>query len=131
MLATSVTAQDRDFASCSSLSCINPESWGVCSQGNSPRAYGVGMVSEAFNVSDEKLSLTLVDGAPDGNLASQEHYEFSTQRLFVGVSPNHNSSGGAAGCALMMQYQAQTFKLAYQRPRKCNQVNFDPHTCCW
>ncbi|KAF6823227.1 hypothetical protein CPLU01_11526 [Colletotrichum plurivorum] len=112
VLVASVTAQDRDFASCSSLSCINPESRGVCSQGNSPRAYGVGIVSEAFNVSDEKLSLTLVDGAPDGILASQEDYEFSTQRLFVGVSPNHNSSSGAAGCALMMQYQAQTFELA-------------------
>ncbi|TDZ38211.1 hypothetical protein C8035_v006801 [Colletotrichum spinosum] len=60
------------------------------------------MASEALDVSDEKLSLTLVDGSPDGILATQEGYQFSTQTLYVGVPPNFSSSTQQAGCALMI-----------------------------
>ncbi|TEA13614.1 hypothetical protein C8034_v004429 [Colletotrichum sidae] len=83
-LATSAAAQDREISSCSALSCLNPESQGVCASGNSSRSVGVGMASEALDVSDEKLSFTLVDGSPDGILATQEGYQFSTQTLYVG-----------------------------------------------
>ncbi|TDZ19261.1 hypothetical protein Cob_v007555 [Colletotrichum orbiculare MAFF 240422] len=127
-LATSAAAQDREISSCSALSCLNPESQGVCASGNSSRSVGVGMASEALDVSDEKLSLTLVDGSPDGILAIQEGYQFSTQTLYVGVPPNFDSSTQQAGCALMMQYQEQTFELSddnTQNTTSCRSVLSD------
>ncbi|KAF9877211.1 hypothetical protein CkaCkLH20_05477 [Colletotrichum karsti] len=127
-LATSVAAQDREISSCSALSCINTESQGVCASGNSSRTVGVGMVSEVLDISDEKLSLTLVDGSPDGILATQEGYQFSTQTLYVGVPSNFNSSNQGAGCALMMQYQEQAFELSEdntQNTTSCSSVISD------
>ncbi|KAF4834439.1 hypothetical protein CGCTS75_v003442 [Colletotrichum tropicale] len=127
-LATSVAAQDREISSCSDLSCINSESYGVCFSGKPSRFVGVGMVPEVLDVADEKLSLTLVDGNPDGILASQQGYEFSTQTLYVGVPANFNSSNQQAGCALMMQFQEQTFELSEdnrQNTTSCNSIISD------
>lgn len=127
-LATSVAAHDREISSCSALSCINSESQGVCSSGNSSRFVGVGVVPEVLDVADEKLSLTLVDGSPDGILASQQGFQFSTQTLYVGVPANFNSSKQEAGCALMMQYQEQTFELSEdntQNTTSCKSVISD------
>ncbi|KAI8245789.1 hypothetical protein K4K55_000562 [Colletotrichum sp. SAR 10_96] len=86
------------------------------------------MVPEVLDVADEKLSLTLVDGSPDGILASQQGYQFSTQTLYVGVPANFNSSNQEAGCALMVQYQEQTFELSEdntQNTTSCNSVISD------
>lgn len=126
----SVAAQDTEVSSCSALSCINSENQGVCASGNSFRAVGVGMASEVLVISGEKLSFTLVDGSPDGVLASQEGYQFSTQTLYVGVPPNHNSSNERAVCALMLQHQAQTFGLPEDSARNttsCRAVM--PNSC--
>ncbi|WYZ41826.1 hypothetical protein EsH8_V_000721 [Colletotrichum jinshuiense] len=115
LAASAVGQQEGTISPCNALSCINPESQGVCAISNSPRVVGVGMAPDAVNVSSSSLSFTLVDGSPDGILASEPGYEFSTQTLYVGVPSELETGNQATGCALMMQYQAQTFNATEAR----------------
>lgn len=71
---------------------------------------GVGMLSSVVDIpnSDTNLSLTLVDGNPLGVL-SGTGYQFTTQSLYVGAPSDFDLSDQPPSCALMFQYQAQTF----------------------
>ncbi|GKT49096.1 uncharacterized protein ColSpa_09277 [Colletotrichum spaethianum] len=113
--ASAAAQQEGTITSCEALSCINPESRGVCAIDDSPRVIGVGIAADVVNISSSSLSYTLVDGTADGILASEPGYQFSTQTLYVGVPSDFETSGQSAGCALMMQYQAQTFNMSETR----------------
>src|SRR5699024_5177327 len=97
-----------DLSSCQVLSC-NPPNGSICSPGDMPGPeIGVGIAANTVNASGTNLSFTLIDGL-DANgftaMASEE-YELSDQQLFVGIDTD---SDYPSGCALMMQYQGQTF----------------------
>ncbi|KAG9569031.1 hypothetical protein KCU71_g2585, partial [Aureobasidium melanogenum] len=97
-----------DILSCSNLSCIDASSGSVC-QSNATLQTGVGIASRVLSIpgSSDPLSLTLVDGAPLGDLAGSGAW-LTTQTLYAGVPANFNVSGQNDACALMLQYQAQT-----------------------
>ncbi|KAH0345289.1 hypothetical protein KCU81_g4399, partial [Aureobasidium melanogenum] len=97
-----------DILSCSNLSCIDASSGSVC-QANATLQTGVGIASRVLSIpgSNDPLSLTLVDGAPLGDLAGSGAW-LTTQTLYAGVPANFNSSSQNDACALMLQYQAQT-----------------------
>ncbi|WYZ40841.1 hypothetical protein EsH8_IV_001182 [Colletotrichum jinshuiense] len=120
--ATAVAAQQDpvqafspavDISSCQALSC-SPRNGSICSTENSPGPeVGVGIAAEVVNASSTNLSLTLIDGLSENGFTGigSHAYEFSDQQLFVGVDPSLNEDDYPSGCALMMQYQGQTFPL--------------------
>lgn len=69
---------------------------------------GVGIAANAVNASGTNLSFTLIDGLDENGFTgmASEEYEFSDQQLFVGIDTDNDYP---SGCALMMQYQGQTF----------------------
>lgn len=99
-----------DISGCSALSCSNDSmAASICNQTDTRNAYGVGMVSNAFNTSDSSLSYTLVDGTPWGSLEYQLGYDWTTLTLYAGAATPSELSNEAPGCALLLQYQDQTF----------------------
>lgn len=129
-----------DIQSCSDLSCID-NSTGVC-QIDRIRAVGVGIAGEVIRVNDTDLSLTLVDGGPDGVLAGSRGYQFSTQTcmyymeqsfpkskadsidpVYVGIPQSFAIQDQSIGCALMAQYQGSTF------PDRDNEINSNTTSC--
>ncbi|CCF33147.1 hypothetical protein CH063_05399 [Colletotrichum higginsianum] len=120
--ATAVAAQQGpvqvfnpavDISSCQALSC-SPRNGDICSTGNSPGPeVGVGIAAEVVIAPSTNLSLTLIDGLRENGFTGigSEAYEFSDQQLFVGVDPSLSEEDYPSGCALMMQYQGQTFPL--------------------
>ncbi|KAI6864335.1 hypothetical protein KC338_g5476 [Hortaea werneckii] len=120
LFASSVSAQNTDtdlnpgtgIASCSALNCTNDpsDSSGVCApEPENGRVKGVGIVPDVFNISDAAISYTLIDGAPWGNTVDQPGYDFSTRTLYAGADSGTDLSSQPPGCALLLQYQGQTF----------------------
>ncbi|KAI6849217.1 hypothetical protein KC332_g3157 [Hortaea werneckii] len=120
VLASSVSAQNTNtdlnpgigIASCSALNCTNDlsDSSGVCApEPEDGRVKGVGIVPDVFNISDAAISYTLIDGAPWGNTVDQPGYDFSTRTLYAGADSSTDLSSQPPGCALLLQYQGQTF----------------------
>ncbi|KAJ3960543.1 hypothetical protein N0V92_002794 [Colletotrichum tropicale] len=102
-----------DISSCQALSCT-PSDNSICSTAEMPGPeVGVGIAAEVVNASSTKLSLTLIDGLDENGFTGigSEEYEYSDQQLFVGIDPGLNDDEYPSGCALMMQYQGQTFPL--------------------
>ncbi|RDW70895.1 uncharacterized protein DSM5745_08406 [Aspergillus mulundensis] len=73
------------------------------------------MVANAVNTSAGNLPLTLIDGYGANGFTGYiyEGYEYSDQALFVGIDPGLGDDDYPSGCALMMQYQRQTFLLQW------------------
>lgn len=111
-LATLAHAQSRDdnaavdILSCSDLEQVDLETGAVCSN-DQIRAIGVGIAPEVFTVNETSLSLTLVDDGAEGGVGSG--YQMSTQKLYVGAPSDLDLAEQPPACALMMQYQGQTF----------------------
>jgi len=104
--------QDRDndaavdISSCSDLDTVELSAEKVC-KGDQMRATGVGIAANVFAVNETSLSLTLVDDGQEGGISSG--YQLSTQSLYYGVSSDVDVSEQPPACALMLQYQGQTF----------------------
>jgi hypothetical protein len=104
--------QDRDnnaaveISSCSDLDNVDLNAGEVC-KSDQTRATGVGIAADVFTVNDTSLSLTLVDDGQDGGISSG--YQLSSQSLYFGISPDVDVSEQPPACALMLQYQGQTF----------------------
>lgn len=107
---------ELEIEMCSSLSCNDTESSGLCSGDGDRegRAIGVGLVPDFLPVSNSdsgsSLSLTLIDGEPSG---AGFPYQFTTKSLLVGAPPGIDLRDQPPTCGLLMQYQGQTFP-AYQ-----------------
>jgi hypothetical protein len=71
----------------------------------------VGIAPQVINVSSTNLSLTLIDGLEERGVTAYgiPGHEYTDLQLFVGVDPNLADDDYPSGCALMMQYQGQTF----------------------
>lgn len=93
-----------DISSCSNLDTVDTGDLGVC-YARDKLAIGVGVAADVFTVNDTSLSLTLLDSG----LGVASGYETTTQRLYVGTSPDIDASEQPPACALMLQYQGQTF----------------------
>lgn len=112
LAAVARAQQDRenntvvDISSCSDLDTVDINAEGVC-KGDQIRATGIGIAANVFTVNDTSLSLTLVDDGQEGGIISG--YEMSTQRLYVGIPSDIDTSEQPPACALMLQYQGQTF----------------------
>lgn len=108
--ALNISNPTVDISSCQALSC-HPSNKSICSLEDYPTTYeqGIGIAPHAVNVSSTMLSYTLIDGfnAADFTGISIEEYGFSDEQLFVGMDPNAKDL--PFGCALMLQYQGQTF----------------------
>jgi hypothetical protein len=104
--------QDRDnnaavdISSCNELNTVDLNAGEVC-KGGQTRATGVGIAANAFTVNETSLSLTLVDDGQEGGVSSG--YQLSTQSLYFGVPSDVDVSEQPPACALMLQYQGQTF----------------------
>ncbi|RAR10589.1 short-chain dehydrogenase [Stemphylium lycopersici] len=140
-----VAAQDSDqlspnntavaISSCQSLTCNSPNDT-ICSGESRPGVPStVGIVANAVNTSSINLSYTLVTGldSPGFTGIGSSQYEYSDAQLFVGLDPNLNGDDYPSGCALMIQYNAQTFPLEtlpdddtregmYENTTSCNGV---------
>ncbi|KAJ0166558.1 hypothetical protein CTA2_6828 [Colletotrichum tanaceti] len=102
-----------DISSCQALPC-SPRNGSICSTENSPGPeVGIGIAAEVVIAPFTNLSLTLIDGLGENGFTGigSDAYEFSDQQLFVGVDPSLKDEDYPSGCALMMQYQGQTFPL--------------------
>jgi hypothetical protein len=71
----------------------------------------VGIAPQVIDVSSTNLSLTLIDGLEERGVTAYgiPGHEYTDLQLFVGVDPNLADDHYPSGCALMMQYQGQTF----------------------
>lgn len=123
-----------DISSCQALPC-SPPNGSICS----PEAQlpdfkaGVGIAADVVNTSSASLSLTLIDGLDEPGFTgmSIEEYEHSDQQLFVGIDPHTSSQAFPAGCALMMQYNGQTFpKETYPNVADARETKFRNTTSC-
>jgi hypothetical protein len=94
-----------DISSCSDLDTVDTSQLGGVCYARDNLAIGVGVAANVFTVNDTSLSLTLLDSG----LNSASGYEMTTQRLYVGTPPGVNPSEQPPACALMLQYQGQTF----------------------
>jgi hypothetical protein len=98
---------ERPVYSCDRLPCKSLATDGVCRF-----ASGVGLVTDAARLpnSNASISLTLVDGLPQGVLQQPPlPFDFSTRTLFVGASSGTDLSSQPPACALLMQYDSATF----------------------
>ncbi|KAI6890919.1 hypothetical protein KC318_g14208 [Hortaea werneckii] len=76
---------------------------------------GIGIVPNAVDfggnasaaADNTNLSLTLIDNVVEGEYVVQDYNNPKT--LYVGSPPSVNLTEGPPGCALLMQYQGQTF----------------------
>jgi hypothetical protein len=98
------------LSTCESLDC-NPSNNSVCSPGLPGAPVGVGIAPQVIDVSSTNLSLTLIDGLEERGFTAYgiPGHEYTDLQLFVGVDPNLADDDYPSGCALMMQYQGQTF----------------------
>ncbi|GAB1743031.1 hypothetical protein NU219Hw_g8727t1 [Hortaea werneckii] len=116
---------ELEIETCSSLSCNDTESSGLCSGDGDRegRAIGVGFVPDFLPVSNSdggsNLSLTLIDGEPSG---AGFPYQFTTKSFLVGAPPGIDLRDQPPTCGLLMQYQGQTFP-AYQSEPLPNTTN--------
>jgi hypothetical protein len=127
LFTVALAQQDRDdnerynIVPCASRE-IDLNAEGVC-KANRTRATGVGMAENAFGVNNTSLSLTLVDDGQEGGISSG--YQLSTQSLYLGVPSDFDVSEQPPACALMLQYQGQTFPNitgAYDLSTSCSDV---------
>lgn len=95
-----------DISSCNELDNVDLNAGEVC-KSDETRATGVGIAADVFTVNDTSLSLTLVDDGQEGGVSSG--YQLSTQSLYFGVPSDVDVSEQPPACALMLQYQGQTF----------------------
>jgi hypothetical protein len=95
-----------DILSCTDLDQVDVEAGAVCA-GDQIRAIGVGIAPDVFTINDTSLSLTLVDNGHEGGVGSG--YQQSKQELYVGAPSDLDISEHSPACALMLQYQGQTF----------------------
>jgi hypothetical protein len=95
-----------DILSCTDLDQADVEAGAVCAN-DQIRAVGVGIAPNVFSINETSLSLTLVDNGHEGGVGSG--YQQSTQELYVGTPPDLDVSEQPPACALMLQYQGQTF----------------------
>ncbi|GAB1319679.1 hypothetical protein MFIFM68171_09889 [Madurella fahalii] len=104
------------ISSCESLGC-NPSNNSVCAHNLPGAPVGVGIAPQVLDISATNLSLTLVDGLEERGFtaAGLPDYEFTDLQLFVGIGPNLADNDYPSGCALMMQYQGQTFPVPDDR----------------
>jgi hypothetical protein len=93
-----------DISSCSDLDTVDTDELGVC-YARDKLAIGVGIAANVFTVNDTSLSLTLLDSG----LGVASGYELTRQRLYFGTPPDLDASEQPPACALMLQYQSQTF----------------------
>ncbi|KAI7473649.1 hypothetical protein KC357_g5440 [Hortaea werneckii] len=110
---------EHDINIFSNLSCYGGNESELFNVG-SASAVGVGILPDIVSVpkttgdnnssNDDRidLSLSLIDGWPSGATLA-EFSSFSTKGLYLGIPPNLNLTETPPGCALMMQYQGQTF----------------------
>ncbi|KAI4866154.1 hypothetical protein F4820DRAFT_417733 [Hypoxylon rubiginosum] len=112
---------------CDALACSSTTSNSVCSTSNQPddvtQTTLVGIASNAVNLtSDAQLSLTLVEAGRTqfGNAPGLEAYE---RTLYAGLPSSLLQNEGTesnrlpAACALMLQYQSQTFPIPDESTR--------------
>ena len=107
-----------NISSCQSITCNMPFDT-ICTKNSEPgTASTVGIVADAITVSPSEasianLSFTLVTGMSDPGYKSlaSDQYEFADAQLFVGLSRSLKTDYYPTGCALMLQYQGQTFPL--------------------
>ncbi|KAI7222318.1 hypothetical protein KC343_g7399, partial [Hortaea werneckii] len=109
----------------SNLSCYAGNESEIFDVGNAG-AVGVGILPNIVSVpkttggnvssNDQRtnLSLSLIDGWPSSSIAPNG--QFSTKGLYLGIPPNANLTETPPGCALMMQYQGQTFPYHTYEP---------------
>lgn len=99
-----------DLSTCESLTC-SPSNNSVCTPNLPGAPIGVGIAPQVLDVSSTNLSLTLIDGLEERGFTAHgiPAYEFTDLQLFIGVDPNLADDDYPSGCALMMQYQGQTF----------------------
>jgi hypothetical protein len=115
-LVATALAQDTDnniinpekaVYSCDRLPCASLATDAVCRS-----ASGVGLVADATRLSksNASVSLTLVDGLPQGFLQQPPlPFDYSTRTLYVGASPGTDLGSQPPACALLMQYDSATF----------------------
>ncbi|KXX80766.1 hypothetical protein MMYC01_203936 [Madurella mycetomatis] len=104
------------LSTCESLGC-SPSNNSVCAHDLPGAPVGVGIAPQVLDISTTNLSLTLVDGFEERGFTAGglPDYEFTDLQLFVGVDPNVADDEYPSGCALMMQYQGQTFPVPDDR----------------
>jgi hypothetical protein len=92
----------------------------------------VGIAANAVNTSSINLSYTLVTGldSPGFTGMGTFQYEYSDAQLFVGIDPNLDEDDYPSGCALMMQYNAQTFPLETFEDDDTGQGQYENTTSC-
>ncbi|KAI9373761.1 hypothetical protein BJX61DRAFT_501519 [Aspergillus egyptiacus] len=122
-----------ELSSCQALSCNAPDG-SICALGETSwPEVGVGMASNAVKASAANLSLTLIDGLAANGFTGYiyEGYEYSDQSLFVGVDPGLSDNNYPSGCALMMQYQGQTFPTQwFPETENLRDQSFQNTTAC-
>ncbi|KAI7232382.1 hypothetical protein KC330_g5934 [Hortaea werneckii] len=101
---------------CSDLdTCELTDTQSICKTDSYYAKSGVGIVPSIIDLSGNgsaandngNLSLTLIDNGLAGRWVHRN--QFSEKALYVGAPPSVNLTEGPPGCALMMQYQGQTF----------------------
>ncbi|GAB1740181.1 hypothetical protein NU219Hw_g5298t2 [Hortaea werneckii] len=100
---------------CSDLdTCELADTQSICQTDGYAKS-GVGIVPSIISLSGNgsdandngNLSLTLIDNGLAGRWIWS--YQYSEKALYIGAPPSVNLTEGPPGCALMMQYQGQTF----------------------
>lgn len=69
----------------------------------------VGMAENVITLNDTKISLTLVDGDPRGDISGTDKAMYHTQSLYLGTPADFDVTNQSTGCAIMFQYDYQTF----------------------
>lgn len=69
----------------------------------------VGMAENVLTLNDTKVSLTLVDGDPRGDISGTDKAMYHTQSLYLGTPADFDVTNQSTGCAIMLQYDFQTF----------------------
>lgn len=105
------------LSTCKDVQC-NPSNESVCSAEGLPGApIGVGIAPKVINLQSTNATLTLIDGLDERGFTASglPAYEFTDLQLFVGLDSNLDDNDFPEGCALMMQYQGQTFPVPDDR----------------
>ncbi|KAI6083752.1 hypothetical protein F4821DRAFT_244179 [Hypoxylon rubiginosum] len=110
--------------SCSSFACASSAANSVCSSSNQPdditQTTLVSIASNVVNLtSDSQLSLTLIEAGRTqfGNAPGLEAYE---RTLYAGAPSSLLQGDVPASCALILQYQSQTFPIPNESDRDGN-----------
>jgi hypothetical protein len=102
------------LSTCEDLAC-SPSSKSVCNAEGLPGApVSVGIAPQVLELPSANFSLTLIDGLDERGftVAGLPAYEYTDLQLFVGADPDLPEDDYPSGCALMMQYQGQTFPVS-------------------